>query len=210
MTILSYKSLTQDVVQISRFLRRSALRSKIVFTLRFRFIMKNKSPLQISYVCSQHPRLQPAPTLAASTHACGQHPRVQPAPMLAASIHTSSQHPRVQPAPTLAARTHACSRHPRLQPASTRANAIARANTDPYRRDAVHFFYPLTLCTRTSTPSAPDSQHFRVLFSFHNPSTTTSLLSRHSPSPRSALFRSSDTFALSVSSPHVRTEHVEL
>ena len=158
-----------------------------------------------TYVCSQHPRLQPAPTLAASTHACGQHPRVQPAPMLAASIHTSSQHPRVQPAPTLAARTHACSQHPRLQPASTRANAIARANTDPYRRDAVHFFHPMTLCTRTSTPSAPDSQHFRVLFSFHNPSTTTSLLSRHSPSPRSALFRSSDTFALSVSSPHVFT-----
>ena len=129
---------------------------------------------------------------------------MQPAPALATSTRTCSQHPPLQPAPTLAASTHACSQHPRLQPESMRANAIARANTDPYRRDAVHFFYPLTLCTRTSTPSAPDSQHFRVLFPFHKPSTTTSLLSRHSPSPRSALFRSSDTFALSVSSPHVR------
>ena len=86
-----------------------------------------------THACSQHPRLQPAPTLAASTHACSQHPRMQPAhasrqhprlqaaPTLAGSTHACRQHPRVQPAPPLPASTHACSQHPRLQPAPTLA-----------------------------------------------------------------------------------------
>ena len=55
--------------------------------------------------------------LAASTHACSQHPRLQPAPTLAARTHACSPHPRVQPAPTLAGSTHACCHHARLQPA---------------------------------------------------------------------------------------------
>ena len=63
-----------------------------------------------THACSQHPRLQPAPTLAVSTHACSQHPRMQPA-------HASRQHPRLQAAPTLAGSTHACCHHERLQPA---------------------------------------------------------------------------------------------
>ena len=33
-----------------------------------------------TYACSQHPRVQPAPTLAGSTHACCHHARLQPAP----------------------------------------------------------------------------------------------------------------------------------
>ena len=84
-----------------------------------------------THACSQHPRLQPAPTLAASTHACSQHlrmqpdhasrqhPRLQAAPTLAGSTHACRQHPRLQPAPPLPAGTHACSQHPRLQPAPT-------------------------------------------------------------------------------------------
>ena len=35
---------------------------------------------------AEAPRLQPAPTLAASTRACSQHPRLQPAPTLAATM----------------------------------------------------------------------------------------------------------------------------
>ena len=99
-----------------------------------------------THACSQHPRLhqhphlQPAPTLAASTHACSQHLRLQPAPTRAARTHACSQHPRLQAAPTLVATMHACSQHP------TRAAAISPANAHPYHRDALHFFSPLTLC----------------------------------------------------------------
>ena len=93
-----------------------------------------------THAYSQHPRLQPAPTLAASTHACSPHPCLQPASTLAASTHACSQHPRLQAAPTLVATMHACSQHP------TRAAAISPANAHPYRRDALHFFSPLTLC----------------------------------------------------------------
>ena len=67
-------------------------------------------------VCSQHLRVQPAPTLAASTHARSQHPRLQSAPTMQPA-HASRQHPRLQAAPTLAGSTHACCHHARLPPA---------------------------------------------------------------------------------------------
>ena len=117
-------------------------------------------PAASTHASSQHPHVQPAPTLAASTHACShhdthpslvhsrvfsnecnsnnlsnraqpacsQHPRVQRAPTFAASTHACSQHDmlaasitRLQVAPTLAASTHACSQHLRLRPAPTLA-----------------------------------------------------------------------------------------
>ena len=93
------------------------------------------------------PRVQPAPTLAA-TMTC-----LPPAPTLAASTHACSQHLRLQPAPTRAASTHACSsthacrHHARLQPAPNACRRdLSPANAQPYHRDAMHFFSPLTLC----------------------------------------------------------------
>ena len=92
-----------------------------------------------THACSQHPRLQPAPTLAVSTHACSQHPRMQPA-------HASRQHPRLQAAPTLAGSTHACCHHARLQPAPNACRRdFARQRTSISPRCPAFFLFLNTL-----------------------------------------------------------------
>ena len=101
-------------------------------------------------------RLQPAPTLAASTHGCSQHPHLQPALTLASSTHACSQHDthpslvhsrvfsnecnsnnfsRIQHN-VFAASTHACSQHPRLQPAPTLAASTHACSQHPRMQPA--------------------------------------------------------------------------
>ena len=123
-------------------------------------------------------RLQPAPTLAAST----QHPHLQPALTLASSTHACSQHD-THPSPmhsrvfskecnsnnfsriqhnVVAARTHACSQHPRLQPAPALAASTHPCSQHPCLQPAP------TLAASTYTCSRFNNSCQKSLFS-HNP-----------------------------------------